>query len=177
MKEYEEKVKGKGISKLTQASFLARREPETFQKKYSYMEDAFERKEDMRKLDYQRRAALILDKNQAYTSSVKQHGTFDPFRKTYGSAADFPQKPKYAKPTPRYGPFRMQNVAKSKPAELIGGNSMYIEDPLEDTVAYQKDVKGPIWRDPTNCKSTPFKPMSSNYRVAASPTPKPNVSH
>lgn len=95
MKEFDEKKKG--LNKFTQVSFLARREPETFQKKYPYMEDAYERKEDMRKLDYQRRAALILDKNQAYTTSVYQHGTFDSFRKTYGSAADFPAKPKYAK--------------------------------------------------------------------------------
>jgi hypothetical protein len=43
----------------------------------------------MRKLDYQRRAALILDKNQPYTSSVFQHGPFDPFRKTYGTENSF----------------------------------------------------------------------------------------
>ena len=43
----------------------------------------------MRKLDYQRRAALILDKNQPYTSSVFQHGCFDPARKTYGTEKGF----------------------------------------------------------------------------------------
>ena len=148
MKDFDEKPKG--LNKFKAASFLARREPETFQKKYPYMEDAYERKEDMRKLDYQRRAALILDKNQPYTTAVFQHGTFDSFRKTYGSGVNFPAKPRYAKPSPKYGPFRMQSKAKAKPGELIGGNSLYIEDPMEDHVAYQKDVKGPIWRDPTH---------------------------
>ena len=148
-------------------TFLARREPETFQSKYKYIEDAYERKEDMRKLDYQRRAALILDKNQPYTTKVYQHGTFESFRKTYGSNADMPNKPRYPKPEPKFGPFRMGNTAKKAPNHLIGGNSLYIEDPLEDTVAYQKDIKGPIWRDPTNVKSTPFKPMSTTYRNSA----------
>jgi hypothetical protein len=151
--------------------------PEPFQKKTNYIEDAYERKEDIRKLDYQRRAAQILDKNHPYTTSVKQHGTFEAFRKTYGSGALFPAKPKYAKSQPRYGPFRAQGRGKAYPEELIGGNSVYIEDPMEDSVNYQKDVKGPIWRGPTNCTSTPFKPMSVNYRVAASPTPKVNTAY
>jgi hypothetical protein len=60
-----------------------------------YSEDAYERKEDMRKLDYQRRAALILDKSKPYTTSVFQHGTFDNFRKTYGADGNFAAKPKY----------------------------------------------------------------------------------
>lgn len=36
---------------------MARSTYEAFQKKTLYTEDAYERKEDMRKLDYQRRAA------------------------------------------------------------------------------------------------------------------------
>ena len=47
-------------------NFMARSTSDSFQKKLLYTEDAFERKEDMRKLDYQRRAALILDKNSPY---------------------------------------------------------------------------------------------------------------
>ena len=67
MKEYDEHFAG---PKGTPIGFNARSTSENFQKKQQYVEDAFERKEDMRKLDYQRRAALILDKNQAYTTSV-----------------------------------------------------------------------------------------------------------
>jgi len=49
---------------------MARSTSESFQKKFKYTEDAYERKEDHRKLDYQRRAALILDKATPYTTSV-----------------------------------------------------------------------------------------------------------
>lgn len=68
MKEYDEVKRG---AKIVPRGVNARSTSETFQKQYQYVEDAYERKEDMRKLDYQRRAALILDKSQPYTSSVK----------------------------------------------------------------------------------------------------------
>ena len=59
MKEFDEHIPG---PKKTQANFMARSTYEPFQKSMLYVEDAYERKEDMRKLEYQRRAALILDK-------------------------------------------------------------------------------------------------------------------
>ena len=59
MKEFNEHHAG---PKNTPFNFMARSTYEPFQKKLMYTEDAYERKEDMRKLDYQRRAALILDK-------------------------------------------------------------------------------------------------------------------
>ncbi len=68
MKEYDERRKG---PRNVPIGMNARSTSENFQKKYEYVEDAYERKEDMRKLDYQRRAGLILDKNQPYTTSVK----------------------------------------------------------------------------------------------------------
>jgi len=57
-----------------------------------YTEDAYERKEDMRRLDYKRRAQLILDKSSPFASSVKQRGTFEPLSQTYGTDKDFPKK-------------------------------------------------------------------------------------
>jgi len=48
----------------------------------------------MRKLDYQRRAALVLDKSKPFGNTVYQHGCFDNFRKTYGNDRDFPNKVK-----------------------------------------------------------------------------------
>jgi len=60
MKEFADRTYG---PKNTPINFNARSTSENFQKAYQYTEDAYERKEDMRKLDYQRRAALILDKN------------------------------------------------------------------------------------------------------------------
>lgn len=67
MKEFN--IPEKGL-KNTPINFMARSTSESFQKKFKYTEDAYERKEDFRKLDYQRRAALILDKGKPYTTSV-----------------------------------------------------------------------------------------------------------
>ena len=145
-------------------NFMARSTADAFRKKNIYSEDAYERKEDMRKLDYQRRAAIILDKSKPYTTSVMQHGTFDNFRKTFGNDGDFPEKPKYLVKAPSFGPFRIGNLPKHGYNKTIGANHAYAEDPLEDNVAYQKDVRGPIWRDPTNSTSTPWRPISTTYK-------------
>ena len=83
----------------------------------------------MRKLDYQRRAAQILDKGQAYTPTVYQHGTFDPFRKTYGNDGKFPSKPNWKESTPSFGPFKIGNLPKKGYNKALGKNSAYIEDP------------------------------------------------
>ena len=90
----------------------------------------------MRKLDYQRRAALILDKSQPYTTSVFQHGCFDPHRKTFGADRSFPLKPGYRAFPPNYGPFRIGNLPKHGYNRTIGRNHAYIEDPIEDFVTY-----------------------------------------
>jgi len=67
MKEFD--IHGKGL-KNTPINFMARSTSDSFQKKFKYTEDAYERKEDHRKLDYQRRAALILDKSKPYTTTA-----------------------------------------------------------------------------------------------------------
>lgn len=133
LKEYDDPNPG---PRKIPVNFKSRKTSESFQKKVVYTEDAYERKEDMRKLDYQRRAALILDKNKAYTTSVKQHGTFDSFRKTYGNDGDFPAKPKYVVKPPAFGPFKIGNLPKQGYNKTIGPNAPYYEDPLEDNVAY-----------------------------------------
>lgn len=94
----------------------------------------------MRKLDYQRRAALILDKKAHYTTSVKQRGTFDPFRKTFGTEMSFPVKGKKVISPPSFGPFKIGNLPKKGYNANIGANPQYIEDPIEDTVLFQKNV-------------------------------------
>jgi hypothetical protein len=60
MKEYNNHVAGPAEKSFKQAAI--RTTSGSFQKMIPYIEDAYERKEDMRRLDYQRRAALILDK-------------------------------------------------------------------------------------------------------------------
>lgn len=109
MKEYNEHKPGPQNIPI---NFLARSTAEGFQKKYQYTEDAYERKEDMRKLDYQRRAALILDKSKPYTTAVYQHGTFDPFRKTYTNQGGFMSQPQRKQDPPQFGPFRIGNLSK-----------------------------------------------------------------
>jgi hypothetical protein len=128
------------------------------------VEDAYERKEDMRKLDYQRRAALILDKNQPYISSVTQHGTFDSLRKTFGTEKGFGRKLSVKAEPPQFGPFKIGGLPKKGHNKTLGKYPKYIEDPIEDTVTYQKDVKNPVWRDPTHVTSMAFQPMSSHYK-------------
>ena len=161
MKEYDILLKGR---KPQPMNVMGRRTSDNFQKKIHYVEDAYERKEDMKKVDYQRRASLILDKSRPYNSSVKQHGTFDSFRKTYGTDGIFPTKPSWTTKKPAYGPFRLGDPAKTGYNSRIGPNPPYMEDPLEDSVAYQKDIKRPIWRDPTHTTSMPFNPMSRSFK-------------
>ena len=121
----------------------------------------------MRKLDYQRRAASILDKSKPYTTSVFQHGEFDAHRKTYGGNDGFPSKPDYKVDAPHYGAFRIGNLPKKGYNKTIGANHPYTEDPLVDTVAYQKNCRGPIWHDPTHSTTTPFRPISTTYKNTA----------
>ena len=97
MKEFNIKQAG---PRNTPINFMSRSTYDSFQKKLTYTEDAYERKEDMRKLDYQRRAALILDKGQPYTTSVFQHGNFDPHRKTFGVDRTFVDKPPFDEGSP-----------------------------------------------------------------------------
>ena len=54
MKEYDILLKGR---KPQPMNVMGRRTSDNFQKKIHYVEDAYERKEDMRKVDYQRRAS------------------------------------------------------------------------------------------------------------------------
>lgn len=134
IKEFNCHVAGTPDSSLK--NFLARSTYEPFQKKNMYTEDAYERKEDMRKLDYQRRAAQILDKSKPYTTSVFQHGTFEPMNRTFGCDRDFPKKLPAAKNPPSYGAFKIGNLPRKGYNKTVGKNHMYIEDPIEDTVTF-----------------------------------------
>ena len=76
-------------------------------------------------------------------------------------------KPKYQVDPPKYGAFRIGNLPKQGYNKTIGHNFPYIEDPIEDSVTYQKDVSNPIWKDPTHVTTTPIKPMSTTYKNTA----------
>ena len=59
-----------------------------------------------------------------------QHGTFDPFRKTYGSDRDFPNKTVIKGSPPEFGPFKIGNLPKQGYNKTVGPNPPYIEDPI-----------------------------------------------
>lgn len=99
-----------------------------------YVEDAFERKEDMRRLDYKRRAQLILNKEMPFTSTVKQHGTFEPMNQTYGNDSDFPKKYIPANQKELFGPFRIGNLPKKGHEKTLTPFPRYIEDPPDDSL-------------------------------------------
>jgi len=77
---------------------------------------------------------------------------------------DFKNKMKIKADPPNYGPFKIGNLSKSGFNKTLGANPPYVEDPIEDTVTYQKDVRNPIWRDPTHTTSLAVKPMSTHYK-------------
>jgi hypothetical protein len=65
---------------------------------------------------------------------------------------------------PAFGAFKIGNLPKYGYNKNIGPNSKYIEDPIEDTVTYQKDVARPIWKDPTHTTTTAFNPHSTTLK-------------
>ena len=65
---------------------------------------------------------------------------------------------------PADGAFRIGNLPKKSYNKTIGQIPPYVEDPIEDTVTYQKDVRNPIWRGTTHTTSLPFNPMSTHYK-------------
>ena len=77
-----------------------------------------------------------MDKDKPYTTSVFQHGTFEPMQRTYGSDRMFPSKTIVPKQPPSYGPFRIGNLPRKGFNKTVGKNFEYIEDPIEDTVTF-----------------------------------------
>ena len=137
MKEFDHKQPG---PKSTFKNCTTSTHTGSFQKMIPYIEDAYERKEDMRRLDYQRRAQLVLDKNGSFRNTVRQHGAFDPSRTTYGSDRKFPNKLSLSEQKPSYGAFRIGDLPKKGHEKALNAFPYYTEDPQEDTVYFQKDI-------------------------------------
>jgi hypothetical protein len=70
-------------------------------------------------------------------------------------------------PPPNYGAFKIGNLPKKGYNKNVGPNPPYIEDPIEDTVTYQKDVRPPVWRDPTHTTTTAFNAHSTTLKNTA----------
>ena len=127
MKEFNDHVAGRRENSIP--NFRSSRGLLSFQKSFVYTEDGYERKEEQRKLEYQKRAAMVLDKSNPYSSRVMQRGFFDPLNKTFGDSKDFPKKYVLKPEPPKYGPFKIGNLSKSGHEKTIGPMPYYIEDP------------------------------------------------
>ena len=132
--------------------FYNRKTAEPFSqfKDISYIEDPYERKEDMQRDEYIRLNSKILHKNQPFSQSVKQRGTFYPERMTYGTSYNFPVKATPIKQKPAYGVFKPGDPAHTGYNKTFGGGNKsseyrYVEECEQDTVMYQRDVKSPVW--------------------------------
>ena len=54
-------------------------------------------------------------------------------------------------------------MAKKGHNSTLGRVPEYIEDPVEDKVTFQKNVKKPIWRDPKHITTTAWNPQFSTF--------------
>jgi hypothetical protein len=85
-------------------------------------------------------------------------------RKTYGTSKHFPEKIIPQKVAPKYGVFTKGDPLHVGHNKLIGGNYPYVEDPLIDHVPFRKNVKKPIWRDPTHMQTSAQNTVTNNFR-------------
>ncbi len=79
-------------------------------------------------------------------------------RRTYGTDKFFKEKIIPQQPKESYGAFRIGDGAKKGHNSTLGQVPEYIEDPIEDNVTFQKNVKKPIWRDPKHVTTTCWNP-------------------
>lgn len=148
-------------------------EPFTQFKGIAYMEDPYERKEDMQREEYARLNSKILHKNQPFSQTVKQRGTFYPRRMTYGTSHNFPVKPVPLKQKPAYGSFKSGDPAHVGHNKTFGGGAksteyQYVEECEQDPVKYQRDVKNPVWYPTTQMsKSMATTTIQNHFRNSA----------
>ena len=67
-------------------------EPFTSLNKMGYSEDPYERKQDMNRDEYANQNGLIIHRDQPWSNTVRQRGTFYPNFTTYGTNIAFPEK-------------------------------------------------------------------------------------
>jgi hypothetical protein len=104
---------------------------------------------------------MILNKELPFTSTVKQHGTFEPLYQTYGSDRDFPKKYPLSAQKELFGPFRIGNLPKKGHEKTLAPFPRYIEDPPDDSLPKQGD--GLVWRVPKVSTTTHWRPQWTTY--------------
>lgn len=158
---------GSGVGGKT-GGFLNSKHPSSFQKD-AYVEDPYERKQDLAREEYAKNNGKIIHRDQPFSNVVRQRGCFYPTFSTYGSSIAFPDKKISGKQPPLFGPFKHGDPAHVGHNKAIGGHGrssedQYMEEVEEDTVKYQKNVQKPIWKDPTNALTMMNATVINNMR-------------
>jgi hypothetical protein len=142
-------------------------EPFSHMKTIGYTEDPHERRQDIERETYAKNNDKILFKHLPFQNVVKQRGTIQSNRLTFGSATKERLSyylPKSPEAQPKYGIWKNGDKPHTGFNKTIGGHGRstefaYTEEMEEDAVKYQKNIRNPIWR-PTH-QMTKSMAMSS----------------
>ena len=139
-------------------------EPFTSLNKIGYSEDPYERAQDLERAEYSRLNTKIMYRDQPFSNTVKQRGTFYPHNKTYGSERYFPEK-KPAKPQPAlFGAFKPGDPLKTGHNKCIGGRNGTTEE------KYVEEQE-PLWTfSPTKRHQTPWNGTAETKSMINSTT-------
>ena len=74
-------------------------------------------------MEYKKQNEKILHRDQPWSNTVKQRGTFFPHNKTYGTDVVFPDKKAYKTPPPMFGPFKDGDPLKTGYNKCIGARN------------------------------------------------------
>ena len=144
-------------------------DPFTNLNRMGYSEDPFERNQDMGRDEYAKQNARILHRDQPWSNTVRQRGTFGPNFATYGTNIAFPEKKTPSKQQPLFGPFKKGDPLHTGYNKAIGGHGrttedMYLEEMEEDNVQYRKNVSTNVWRGVTGGQSMMNSTTINNQR-------------
>jgi len=101
------------------------------------VEDPYERRQDIDRLESASQNCRILHRDQPWANTVRQRGTFYPVHKTFGTHVKFPEKRRAQVQPPKYGPFKAGDPLKTGYNKCIGkrygtSEEAYLEEQEED---------------------------------------------
>ena len=103
-------------------------EPFTNLNRMGYSEDPYERRQDQGREEYAKQNARIMHRDQPWSNTVRQRGTFGPNFSTFGTNLAFKDKPTPAKGQPLFGPFKKGDPLHTGYNKAIGGHGRTTED-------------------------------------------------
>ena len=117
-----------GVESAPRFATRTKAEPFTQFNKIGYIEDPYERKQDMERTEYAALNSKILHRDQPWNNTVRQRGTFYPTFTTYGTNIAFPEKKAEVKKQPLFGPFKKGDMLKTGYNACLGGHGRTTED-------------------------------------------------